>query len=74
MNIEGCLRYMRGKKITFIEDDNGRTMSDSEARAELARLQKLGHKLIPAGNCDGFDPFGAGCPGHPMPEQEDNAL
>lgn len=69
-NIEGLLRNMKGKKIKFIEDDNGRIMSDAEARAEIAKLQALGHKLIPSGDCEGFDPFGGGCPGHPMEDED----
>lgn len=63
-NIEGMLRHYKGKKMKFMEDDNGRPLSDKEARAEIARLQALGHKLIPCGNCEGFDPFDKGCPGH----------
>lgn len=65
-NIEGLLRNTKGKKINFIDDDEGRTMSDKEARAAIAELQAKGHKLIPSGNCEGFDPFGGGCPGHPV--------
>jgi hypothetical protein len=69
-NIEGLLRNMKGRKINFIDDDNGRTMSDTEARAEIAKLQAKGHKLIPSGDCEGFDPFGGGCPGHPIEDDE----
>lgn len=69
-NIEGLLRVMEGKKINFMEDDNGNFMSDREARAEIARLQALGHKLIPSADCEGFDPFGGGCPGHIIEEKE----
>jgi hypothetical protein len=64
-NIEGLLRNMKGKKINFIDDENGKTMSDSQARKGIAELQAKGHKLIPSGDCEGFDPFGGGCPGHP---------
>lgn len=70
VNIEGLLLNYKRKKITFMEDDDGRTMSDSEARIELAKLQKLGHKLICCSNeCEGFDPFGKGCPGHDIPDE-----
>lgn len=64
-NIEGLLRNMKGKKINFLSDDNGNELSDKDARLEIAKLQAKGHKLIPSGNCEGFDPFGGGCPGHP---------
>lgn len=63
-NIEGLLRNMKGRKINFITGDNGRFLSDKQARAEIAILQAKGHKLIPSGRCEGFDPFGGGCPGH----------
>lgn len=69
-NIEGLLRYMKGKKIKFIDDENGNQMSDAQARKELAELQALGHKLIPSGECKGFDPFGGGCPGHPCEDED----
>lgn len=69
VNIEGFLRNYAGKKINCCSHDDGRKMTDKEARAELARLQSLGHKLMPTGDCEGFDPFGGGCPGHQMEEE-----
>lgn len=65
-NIEGLLRNMKGRKINFLDDENGKQMSDREARKAIAELQAKGHKLIPSGDCEGFDPFGGGCPGHPV--------
>ena len=45
-----------------MEDDNGNTLTDLEARKEIAKLQAMGHKLICcSSNCKGFDPFGGGC-------------
>lgn len=65
INIDGLLRNYKGKKINIFTDDNGKELTDKEAREEIARLQALGHKLIPMSNdCEGFDPFGGGCPGH----------
>lgn len=65
-NIEGILRNYKGRKITFLDNDKGKRMTDKDARSELAKLQALGHKLIPCSDeCEGFDPFGGGCPGHP---------
>ncbi len=69
VNIEGLLRNSTRKKINFFTHDDGLPMTDREARAEIARLQSLGHKLIPVGECEGFDPFGLGCPGHPIKEE-----
>jgi len=34
-------------------------------RNQLQGLKKMGHKLIPSANCEGFDPIN-GCPGHDM--------
>lgn len=69
VSIEGLLRNYKRKKITFMEDDNGRPMTDKEAREEIKRLQSLGHKLLPTGDCEGFDPFGGGCPGHQIEDE-----
>lgn len=63
-NIEGLLRNMKGKKIKFFSDEDGNPLSDKEARNHIAYLQSQGHKLIGSENCEGFDPFGGGCPGH----------
>ena len=67
-NIEGLLRNMKGKKINFFENDNGGFMTDKEVREEIAELQAKGHKLIGSADCEGFDPFGGGCPGHEIKE------
>ena len=70
-NIAGMLRNYKGKSMGgLLEDENGRTLSDAEARKFLAECQAKGWKLIPCGNCEGFDPFGKGCPGH-EPKNED---
>lgn len=68
VNIEGMLRYFGKKKITIIEDDNGRRLSDKEARAYLGSCLAKGYKLMPNDECEGFDPFGKGCPGHVIEE------
>lgn len=68
VNIEGMLRYYKGKKINFCEDENGRTMTDKEARSWIAQCQAKGWKLLPTSNCEGFDPFSKGCPGHEIKE------
>lgn len=69
VNIEGLLMNYKGKKINIFTDDNGKKLSNEEARAEIKRLQDLGHKLISCSSeCVGFDPFGGGCPGHAISE------
>jgi len=73
-NIEGLLRNYKGKKINILDDDNGRTMSDAQARKEITGLQAKGHKLIPCGDCEGFDPFGKGCPGHEVVEMDRSTI
>lgn len=65
LNLEGLLRNYKRKKITFFKNDDGSSVSDKEARAYVAELQAKGHKLMCMSNeCEGFDPFGGGCPGH----------
>lgn len=64
------LNYHKKKKITWLEHDDGRAMTDGEARVYLHNLQCEGHKLMPTTDrCEGFDPFEKGCPGHPVDEQ-----
>jgi hypothetical protein len=72
VNIQGLLNFHGRKKIRCMEDDDGNPVSDAEARAYLAECQAKGYKLIPRTDCEGFDPFGKGCPGHPVKEEEAN--
>lgn len=70
-SIEGMLHNFKRKKMNgLIDDENGRPMSDSEARKFLAECQAKGWKYIPCGDCDGFDPFEKGCPSHPMEDEK----
>lgn len=71
VSLEGLIINYKRRKINFFEDDNGRPLTDKEAREEIARLQALGHKLMCCSSeCEGFDPFGKGCPGHDMPDDQ----
>ena len=64
-SIAGCLRNNRIGTIDFLEDVNGKPLSDAEARIELNKLLEAGHTVMPVGDdCEGFDVFGGGCPGH----------
>lgn len=68
VSIEGVLRNYKNRSVNLFYNDDGTKMSSKDARAELIRLQQLGHKLIGTGDCEGFDPFGGGCPGHDVEE------
>jgi hypothetical protein len=72
VNIEGLLQHHKGRKITIMMDNKGVIMSDKAARLELARLQQLGHTLLPTADCEGFDPFKNGCPGHRKDEADND--
>lgn len=64
-SIAGCLRNNCVGTIDFLEDGNGKPLSDAEARIELNKLLEAGHTVMPVGDdCEGFDVFGGGCPGH----------
>ena len=64
-SIAGCLRNNRIGTIDFLEDGKGNPLSDAEARIELNKLLEAGHTVMPVGDdCEGFDVFGGGCPGH----------
>ena len=69
-NIAVLLRQANAgiQKLNFFEDDNGNPLTEEQAKSILLELQSKGHKLAPFGECEGFDPFGKGCPGH---EQKD---
>ncbi len=68
-NIAGLLRQVdAGEKLIFFEDDNGNPISHLEAKSIVLNLKAQGHKLLPVGDCEGFDPFGKGCPGHEQKE------
>lgn len=69
LNIEGCLSNYRGRKINIFQDETGKFISDKEARKYLAECQLKGWKLIPMGDCEGFDHFGGGCPGHVLEDE-----
>ena len=70
VNLQGLLDNYKRRKINIMEDDNGATLTDLEARKEIAKLQAMGHKLMCcSSNCEGFDPFGGGCPGHPCEDE-----
>lgn len=71
VNLQGLLNNYKRRKIDFFQDDDGRFLSDAEARLHIQNLQAQGHKLMCCSNdCEGFDPFGGGCPGHPIPDTE----
>lgn len=62
MSIEGALS--NPKKITYMQDDYGKRVSDKEARAYLKQCLAEGKRVIPTSNeCEGFD-YITGCPGH----------
>lgn len=64
-SIAGCLRNNPVGTIDFIEDGKGNILSDANARIELNKLLEQGQKLLPTSDdCEGFDAFGKGCPGH----------
>lgn len=68
VNIKGVLklspRDFHKQWGGVFEDDNGRTLSDDEARDRLMDELQLGHRVIPCGDCDNFDYAGLGCRGH----------
>lgn len=64
-NIAGMLRLYKGRKMDGLIEDNGRPLTDKQARKHLAECLAKGWKYIPCGDCEGFDHFEKGCPGHP---------
>lgn len=67
-SVDGMLMHFKNKKITIMEDGDGNRISDKEARAFLAECKAKGWKKFPNGECEGFDHFDKGCPGHEIKE------
>lgn len=68
INIQGMLEYYRRRSMRgLIINDDGKPMTDTEARQYLYNHLKQGHSVLPMCDdkeCPDFDYFGGGCPGH----------
>jgi hypothetical protein len=58
-SIEGLLQYSNKELERLLE------IPGKEARNILLHKKANGEKVIPCGDCEGFDPV-TGCPGHPI--------
>lgn len=68
-DIEGAIRnwkFPRDYRKVFKKDD-GTFATPDEARDFLFEQLRDGKRVLPIGNCEGFD-FVTGCPGHPQTE------
>lgn len=68
VNINGLLKRddeLLGKLFT----DNGVNRPGSEVREWLKLQLTEGKRVLPMGDCEGFD-FQTGCPGHEIPEPD----
>ena len=65
VNIQGLLNHYKNKSLDgLLQDDKGVNLNHQQAVIALHNFQVDGFKLIPNHNCEGFDPFDKGCPGH----------
>ncbi len=67
MDICGILDMFRGRSMRGIIEQEGKGLSDREARNYLNDCLSKGYKVIPMSEddeCPEFDYFGGGCPGH----------
>jgi len=74
-DIEGMLRFYNkpgSLEGVFTNNENGRKLSDDEAREYLHACLDKGWKVLPMGGCDNFD-YQTGCKGHPD-EKEGSVL
>ena len=70
VNITGLLRATKRKSLNrLFTNDEGKALSDKEARDYLNECLAKGWKLIPAGDCDNFD-HQTGCQGHPVTQTQ----
>jgi len=64
ISVDGVLSQFKRKKITFCEHDDGRPMTDAEARQTFMVARYEGKKVLPMSKeCSRFD-FQTGCKGH----------
>jgi hypothetical protein len=64
------LRDFQRKIVPMLQHDDGRPMTEHEARNALFDELAQGHEVLPIGQCDNFD-YTKGCQGHLMPEAAD---
>lgn len=70
INIEGLIRNTGKKSMKgFFTNDIGKDCTNKESREYLAECQAKGWKVLPMGECEGFDYFGKGCPHHEHEEK-----
>jgi len=60
MSIKGALLNWNDAEMKGIFEDDGRVLSNTEAKSMLMDLLADGHKVIPAGECDSFDKIAGG--------------
>lgn len=64
ISIQGILDQHKRKKIKCLVHENGRPMTDPEAREFLAECLAEGKLVLPMSDeCEGFS-YQTGCPGH----------
>lgn len=72
LSIRGALRNWNPSEWVGVVTENGRTLEPEEFRDRLFDELAKGHEVIPYGEeCEGFDYGGGGCPGHEIPEGEE---
>ena len=76
MNLEGCLRNFKRKKMKgLFTDEDGHGLSDFKARVYIKECQAKGWRVIPMCGedvCEGFD-HQTGCPGHVVSTSENKS-
>jgi hypothetical protein len=63
LNIAGALKRTDKDLDRFFQDESGKYLNGSEARDYLLQCKSEGKRILPIGECEGFD-FQNGCPGH----------
>lgn len=72
-SIEGALKNYTPRQFekqfaNCITGPDGKLIHPREARKLFQQKFDAGERLIPMGDCDGFDPV-TGCPGHPCTDE-----
>lgn len=71
VDIRGVLRWPDRQLAGMFTDDDGRKMKGHEVRDKLLDCLAEGKKVLPMGQCEGFD-YQTGCPGHERKSEDPN--
>jgi len=71
-NIVGALKRSDKELDGTMQYEDGRFLTGAQVRKYLQKCLVKGWRVLPLGNCEGFD-YQKGCPGHPNEKEENES-